>query len=79
VEESVTYQEIKEEGRDEGRIEGELKGLRKMILILGRTKFGEPPPEVRTALEGIRDLNRLEVLGAQVLGADSWQALLGQT
>jgi len=74
MEESVTYQEIK----DEGRVEGELEGVRRMILLQGRAKFGDPPPEAGATLEGIQDLNHLEQMALRVLSADSWQTLLAQ-
>src|SRR5262245_56351659 len=80
MEESVTYQEIKDEGRAEGRLEGRIQEARDTILFLGRVKFGEPPPaEARTLVEGIRDHARLKQLQARLLTVDSWQAFLAQT
>ena len=69
MEESVTYQGIIEKG--------EAKGARKLLLRLGESHFGQPPAEVRTALEGIHDLDRLEQLALRVEKVSSWQELLG--
>ncbi len=69
MEESVTYQGIIEKG--------EAKEARKMLLLLGESHFGRAPAEVRTALEGIHDLDRLEQLVLRVDKVGSWQELLG--
>jgi len=69
MKESVTYQAILSEG--------EAKEARKMLLLIGRSHLGEPPPEVVAALEALTDVPRLEQLGQQLLRASSWHDLLG--
>jgi hypothetical protein len=48
-----------------------------MLLLQGRSLYGEPPPEAVTALEALTDVSRLEELGIRLLSASSWQELLG--
>lgn len=69
MKESVTYQAIIEEG--------EAKEARKMILLLGRSKFGEPSAEAEAALNGLSEVSQLEALGVRLLRASSWEELLG--
>jgi hypothetical protein len=69
MKESVTYQAIIEEGEE--------REARKMLLLMGRSCFGEPPPEVVAALDALTDVSRLEELGVRLLQASSWQELLG--
>jgi predicted transposase YdaD len=69
MKESVTYQAIIEEG--------EAREARKMVLLMGRTRFGEPPPEAVAALDALTDVTRLEELGVRLLQASSWHELLG--
>jgi predicted transposase YdaD len=68
MEESVTYQAILRKG--------EAKEARKLLLLMGRSRFGEPSPEVVAALEAVTDLNRLEELSVRLLQVSSWQELL---
>lgn len=68
MEESVTYQAIIEKG--------ELRHAHRMLLLQGAKQFGPPSAEVRAAVEGIRDLDRLDQLCLRVLSAASWQELL---
>jgi predicted transposase YdaD len=90
--ESVTYQEILEEGREEGieigrrqglaagleegREEGRLDGERRILLRLATSRFGEPSADVRAHIDRISDLGELERLGLRVLTATSWDDLL---
>ena len=73
MKESVTYQAILREGEAEGKTEE----ARKMLLLQGRSRFGEPPPEAVAALDALTDVSRLEELGLRLLQATSWQELLG--
>ena len=78
--ESVTYQEILEEGREEGRAEGREEGraeARALLTLLGEQKFGAPAPHVQAALAAIDDSARLEALARRLLAATSWDDLLG--
>ncbi len=68
MEQSATYQAIVRRGRAE---EG-----RRLLLLLGETKFGPPDVAARAALESIDDLAQLEELGVRLLSAGSWQELL---
>jgi hypothetical protein len=68
MEESVTYQAIIEKG--------ELKRAHKLLLLLGKDRFGAPSAAVRKAVEAIDDLERLEQLTVRVLHVGSWQELL---
>jgi hypothetical protein len=73
MKESVTYQAI----LHEGEAMGEAREARKMLLLLGRNRFGEPPPEAVAALDALTDITRLEELAVRLLKASSWQDLLG--
>jgi len=59
LEESVTYQAIIEEGEARGEARGEAKEARKILRLLGRDQFGDPPADVQAALDALTDLNRL--------------------
>jgi hypothetical protein len=69
MKESVTYQAIVREGKAEE--------ARRMLLLVGRRKFGDPSPEVQAALDGLVDVNRLEELTVQVIDVAGWHDLLG--
>jgi len=45
MKESTTYQAIVREGREEGRDEGRTEEARRMLLLVGETKFGRPEPQ----------------------------------
>jgi predicted transposase YdaD len=83
--ESVTYQAILEEGvlrgREEGRGEGELTEARRMIVLAGRRRLGEPSPVVSAALEQIASRERLEALMVRLVehpdSVETWEELLG--
>ncbi|MBI3469541.1 MAG: DUF4351 domain-containing protein [Planctomycetes bacterium] len=70
MKESVTYQEIVEEGRlDKGR---------KDILRIGTKRFGKPSRKMRQTISQISDLDRLDALLDRVLEVSSWNELLGE-
>lgn len=69
MEESVTYQAIVRRGR--------IEGTRRLILRLGRKRFGPPDEAATAALNAIADVQRLEDLGERLLDVGSWQELLG--
>src|SRR5207244_2379033 len=50
--ESTTYQKILRDGRVEGE--------QKLLLLLGTQRFGQPSEAAVAAVEGIRDIDRLE-------------------
>jgi hypothetical protein len=67
-EESVTYKIILNEGRaDEAR---------RLLLRMGRRRFGEPAPEVLATIEAMKDLDRIEDLAERLLDVTSWDELL---
>ena len=70
--ESVTFQAILEEGEQTGRI----KELHRVILRLGRRRFGEADEATRQQIEAIRDIDRLEDLSEQLVIVSSWDELM---
>ncbi len=86
--ESATYQAILEEGaaigeaRGEarGRVEGEVRGkveeARDVLLRLGRQRFGPATEDVRSAIETLADVDRLNRLIDRLLVVESWDELL---
>jgi hypothetical protein len=76
MEESVTYQKIIRKGKAEGKAEGKTEEARKLLLLLGRSRFGDPPAEALAAVEALTDVEKLEELSVRLLQAGSWQALL---
>jgi hypothetical protein len=57
---------------------GRINEARKILLRVGRSRCGKPPPKVVTAVEALTDLNRLEELAVELLGTTSWKDLLGR-
>jgi hypothetical protein len=74
MQESTTYQAILREGREVGRIDGE----QQILLRQGTKKFGKPDPAIRSAIEAITDIQRLEALGERIIepGIRDWNELL---
>jgi predicted transposase YdaD len=77
MEESVTYQRILRKGRAEGLNEGKVEEARKILLLLGRGRFGEPSVEEAAALDALTDVEKLEELTVRSLQVSSWPELLG--
>jgi predicted transposase YdaD len=83
MQESTTYQAILREGRDEGLVEGRNEGrfseARRLLILLGEARFGAPSEAIRTAVEAIQDLERLETMSRRTLDTDihDWEGLLG--
>ena len=84
MQDSTTYQKILSDGRQEGLRgregleEGRIVGERRVLLRQGTKKFGEPGAATVAAIEAIRDVDRLDVLGLRILDADvrTWEDLL---
>jgi predicted transposase YdaD len=72
LEESVTYQAAVARGVTKGRLEE----ARRAVLLVGRRRFGEPPPFELAKLERITDAERLETLLDRLLITANWQELL---
>lgn len=65
--ESSGYQMILAEGR--------LEEARKLLLILGESKFGSPDHLTAAALNAINDIEQLELLAKRLIEINSWQEL----
>jgi predicted transposase YdaD len=76
--ESSTIQAWLEEGRMKGLEEGRREEVRKLLLRLGRVRFGPAPETVEADLEAITDLEKLEQLGERLLTVSSWDELLAE-
>jgi hypothetical protein len=88
MEESVTYQKILKQGETlgiaKGMAEGKAKGMaegkaeeaHRILLRIGRRKFGIPGAGVQVAIEAISDIERLETLAERVPDYSHWEELL---
>ena len=74
--ESSFYKLVHEEGVTVGEKKGRLEEARRMILRLGRRRFGPSTPEAEVALEAIEDQAKLESLGDRLVEVSSWEDLL---
>jgi predicted transposase YdaD len=79
LKDSSYYQVLLEEGMEKGERQGEIKGARKLLIHLGRTRFGRLDKANRATLESIDDLDQLETLSERILTATSWADLLKET
>jgi hypothetical protein len=52
---------------------------RRTLLLQGRKRFGEPPPEVVLAFDKIEDLARFNRMTLRILDVSSWSELLETT
>jgi hypothetical protein len=68
MQESDTYLAILDEGQE--------KRARKDILIAGEERIGPPDESVKTAVEGITVLERLDRMFRRALKASSWQEIV---
>jgi hypothetical protein len=59
--------------------EGEIIEARKILIILGRIRFGRVDKATRAAIKAIDDLRRLERLCDRVQAVSSWAELLAKT
>jgi hypothetical protein len=66
--ESDTYLAILDEGRE--------KYARKAVLMVGEERFGTPPEVVKSQLEKIADLERLDRMLRHALKAATWDEIL---
>jgi hypothetical protein len=73
MKESTTYQAILEEGEAKGKAEE----ARKMLLLLGHDRFGEPSATIVAQIDTVTDLGRLEALMIRLLHVKTWEELLG--
>ena len=80
--ESSTIQAFIEEGRRKGLQEGLEEGrageARRIILFLGPMRFGAADDDVKTRLDEIQNLERLEDMIKRILIASNWDELFAQ-
>ena len=62
---------IQEEAREQGRQEGIVDNLRQNILKILQIRFGELPPEVLEAVNGIEEMDILNLLLRQAIAIAS--------
>lgn len=74
--ESITYQEILDEGRAEGRTEGELREARRMVLRAGLRRLGLVTPLNEARINAVGSLTVLEALFDRVFDVETWEDLL---
>lgn len=72
MKESSTYQFILEEGAQQG----ELREARRLVLLMGGKRFGEPDAQTQAALDKITSQQQLEQLATRLFDVESWQELL---
>lgn len=75
MKDSVTYQEIIEEGKAEGEAIGAVKGERNLILLQGGKRFGEPSAVTLATLQRVTSPAELERLALRLLEVESWSEL----
>ena len=77
---SSTYQAIVrkglKQGREQGREQGRLEQARKILLVLGADRFGEPSARIMAEIEGVADPDRLQEMTRRVLHSSGWEELL---
>jgi hypothetical protein len=56
--------------------EAVLGKVHRILLRMGRKRFGEPPPEIEQELLQIWDEERLDQMSDRILEVNSWQELL---
>jgi predicted transposase YdaD len=80
MKESSFYQMILEEGEALGVARGEARGkveeAKRILLIIGRDRWGEPEPRLVEMIESFDDLGRVEALVKRTSRASGWQELL---
>jgi hypothetical protein len=55
-----------------------LREARKIILLQGRERFGEPDAHVRPRLESITDIVKLEDMARRAVWATDWASLIAE-
>jgi predicted transposase YdaD len=76
MQESTAFDEIVEESERRGELRGEIKRSHRLLLRLGRNRFGSPDAAAEAQLTSIDDLDRLDRLADAIFTAASWQELL---
>jgi predicted transposase YdaD len=78
MKDSVAYQAILREGKAEGKAEGKIEEAKRILLRQGRKRFGPPKTAIKSKIEAIADLVRLEYLSDRILDAKSWDELIAE-
>jgi len=73
---SSTYMAIVEEGLAEGLAQGRAEGERRMLLLVGESRFGPPDNVTRSRLDAMTDVAAIERLAQRLLTVSSWAELL---
>lgn len=76
MQESKTYQAAMAIELAKGLAKGEAQEARKLLLRLGKKRWGTPGPAVTSQLNALTDLERLEQLIEDCQTAESWDGLL---
>ena len=71
---SATYQALLEEGA----VIGQLREARRIVLMLGTNRFGEPDERTREAIESTKSLGRLEAMAGRLTEVETWDELLSE-
>ena len=77
LEQSSFYQYLVDKGRQEGRQEGLLTEARRFVELMGGTKFGNVPQNVKKYLQSITSTESLEQLVPRINTSNSWDEFLG--
>ena len=56
--------------------DGMEQAARHILLLLGRKRFGEPPPGAILTLRKIEDMDRFDRMALRLLEVSSWAELL---
>lgn len=72
MEESVTYQAIMAKGEQKG----ELREAKRLLLLMGRQRFGPPNAVTRAAIEEIQEREKIEDCMLRLREAADWGDLL---
>ena len=76
MKESVTYQEILEEGEAKGEAKGALAEAKRLLRLQGESCFGPLDAALADKLEALNDLPRLEEMMLRLPKCGNWQELL---
>jgi predicted transposase YdaD len=74
MKESTTYQAILREGKAEGMAEGATR----ILLHLGRQRFGAPRRAIQSRIKAIKDVEKIEELTDRLFVVSSWDELFGE-
>jgi hypothetical protein len=77
IRKTLFYKWGEKEGEKKGEKRGILKGLKKAILLDVKLKFGSQKAEqIKSFLDKINDINRLEKIKKEVIRAENWDDFL---